>query len=342
MNGPVSTQMRKNWRKQKLAQRRAIPDDERAAKDARVEVLLEKLLSQVKPKVLGFYWPIQKEFDAFPLAQRLMARGVRVALPVVVKKDTPLEWREWTPDAQMEKVSYGIQNPVGTAVLTPDAVLSPLVGFDDHGYRLGYGSGYYDRTLASLAPRPVVIGVGLEFMRLPTIFPEWHDIPMDYIATEAGLFQRTGTQLLPKIPGSMQQEELLSLLNTLLECERAGAAVLREYIKDFEHDAHARQILDASRHDEGRYCKMLYDQVKALGAEPSLKTGDFQQKALALEGNVVRLAFLNRGQAWVARAIGQALPRIEDAALRQELAEMMETHHANIRICDALIHELQA
>jgi 5-formyltetrahydrofolate cyclo-ligase len=77
--------------------------------------------------------------------------------------------------------------PAERQVVSPTALLVPLVGFDEQGYRLGYGGGYYDRTLAASKPRPLAIGLGYEFGRLATIHPQPHDAPMDAIVTEAGV-----------------------------------------------------------------------------------------------------------------------------------------------------------
>jgi 5,10-methenyltetrahydrofolate synthetase len=88
----------------------------------------------------------------------------------------------------MERGVYDIPFPKDGAVVQPDALLVALVGFDEQNFRLGYGGGYYDRTLAASDPRPLTIGIGFEFMRLPSIRPLPHDIPMDVVVTEAGLF----------------------------------------------------------------------------------------------------------------------------------------------------------
>jgi 5-formyltetrahydrofolate cyclo-ligase len=80
--------------------------------------------------------------------------------------------------------------PADSPVLTPDLLLVPLVGFDPAGYRLGYGGGYYDRTLAAIQPRPLAIGIGFEQQALATIHPQPHDIPMDYIVTESRVARR--------------------------------------------------------------------------------------------------------------------------------------------------------
>jgi 5-formyltetrahydrofolate cyclo-ligase len=111
-----------------------------------------------------------------------------LALPVVETPGTPLAFRRWTPGMGMERGHWGIPVPPATSErLTPEISLAPLVGWDAEGYRLGYGGGYFDRTLAALAPKPFVIGVGLQSARLATIAPQPHDVPLSVIVTEAGV-----------------------------------------------------------------------------------------------------------------------------------------------------------
>ena len=150
-----------------------------------MEGRLEELLSGLQCRVLGFYWPFKGEFDARPLARRLIKRGVAVALPAVVERKGPLEFRLWRPRAPMERGAYDIPVPRERNLVRPDHLLIPAVGFDEAGYRLGYGGGYYDRTLAVLTPRPFAIGVGFEIARLETVYPQVHDVPLDVIVTEA-------------------------------------------------------------------------------------------------------------------------------------------------------------
>jgi 5-formyltetrahydrofolate cyclo-ligase len=94
-------------------------------------------------------------------------------------------FRAWSPECAMSEGLYGIPVPQGTDEVRPDLVLLPLVGFDAARFRLGYGGGYYDRTLAGLAPRPRTIGIGFELARLATVHPQPHDIALDAIVTEA-------------------------------------------------------------------------------------------------------------------------------------------------------------
>ena len=106
------------------------------------------------------------------------------ALPVVVAKSEPVEFWRWQPGAAMQRGFWNIPIPAERHAVTPDALLIPLVGYDSAGFRLGYGGGYYDRTLAALAPRPFCIGAGYDSAELATIHPQPHDIPMDLIVTE--------------------------------------------------------------------------------------------------------------------------------------------------------------
>jgi 5-formyltetrahydrofolate cyclo-ligase len=155
-----------------------------------VETQLYDLLVQGSALTLGVYWPFQAEFDPRPLVDRLIARGFAVALPVVVHKKGPLEYRSWRPGDPLVDGVWGIPIPERREIAFPRAVLAPLVGFDCECYRLGYGGGYFDRTLAALQPRPQAIGVGFELSRLATIHPQDFDVPMHLIVTEAGIRRR--------------------------------------------------------------------------------------------------------------------------------------------------------
>lgn len=135
---------------------------------------------------IGFYWPIKGEVDLRDLVADLIASGADAALPVVVAKQQPLEFWRWRPDTAMSRGTWNIPVPAKRDVVLPTAILIPLLGFDEHGYRLGYGGGFYDRTLATLPRKPLTIGVGYERGRLDSIDPQAHDIPLDAIVTETG------------------------------------------------------------------------------------------------------------------------------------------------------------
>jgi 5-formyltetrahydrofolate cyclo-ligase len=144
---------------------------------------------------IGFCWPYMREYDARGLVARLRAGGARAALPVVVAPKTPLVFRAWDEATVLADGPLGIPYPADSPEVTPDLVLLPVVGFDEAGYRLGYGGGYFDRTLAALPKRPLVIGTAYELLRLPSIQPQEHDIPLDWVVTEAGAFRREAGRL---------------------------------------------------------------------------------------------------------------------------------------------------
>ena len=184
------------WRRQErdrlIAARTAIGAQLRHSWSAEIARRLSALLDRLPGRVVGLYWPHKAEFDPRPLADNLIAQGRSVALPAIVDRRGPLEYRAWQSDAEMENGTFGIPAPKARQVLRPDTLVVPLVGFDAANYRLGYGGGYFDRTLAALDPRPVAIGVGFEASRIATIFPQPHDIALDYIVTEAQLQRKTG------------------------------------------------------------------------------------------------------------------------------------------------------
>ncbi|MDT8363175.1 MAG: 5-formyltetrahydrofolate cyclo-ligase [Nitrosomonas sp.] len=151
---------------------------------------LKQGFPQMQNCCIGGYWPHAGEYDPLPFMQWLSANGAALALPKVLAPSRPLEFVAWWPDASMKKDTYGILFPDKSPAVTVDAILVPMLGFDTGGFRLGYGSGYFDRTLASLTPRPLTIGIAFEVLRAPTIFPQPHDIAMDYIVTERAIFYR--------------------------------------------------------------------------------------------------------------------------------------------------------
>ncbi|PWV97204.1 5,10-methenyltetrahydrofolate synthetase [Hoeflea marina] len=138
-------------------------------------------------RTVSFYWPFRGEPDLRPLAAIVLARGGRCALPVVVEKGKPLEFWSWQPGDALAPGVWNIPIPIIRDTVIPDIVLSPVVGFDADRYRLGYGGGFFDRTLAAMAASPLVIGVGYDLARMDTIHPLPHDIAMSLIVTESGV-----------------------------------------------------------------------------------------------------------------------------------------------------------
>ena len=141
----------------------------------------------LRGRVFSGYWPIKGEPDLRPLLTDLHRAGVLVALPLVEIKAAPLVFRRWTPETKMVRGDWNIPVPPAEAeAVVPEVALAPLVGWTGERFRLGYGGGYFDRTLASLSPRPFTIGVGFQSARLATIYPQPHDIRLHAIVTEAG------------------------------------------------------------------------------------------------------------------------------------------------------------
>jgi 5,10-methenyltetrahydrofolate synthetase len=184
----------KAWRKAErgrlIAARLAIPPATLDSWRLRMDRTLERSFPGLARSRLAFCWPIKGEYDARHLARTLRERGALTALPVVMAPKTPLVFREWHPGIALAKGPLDIPYPANSQQLTPDAVLLPMNGWDRQGYRLGYGGGFFDRTLAAMEKRPVVIGVSYELAKLDTIHPQSWDIPMDYVVTERGVYRR--------------------------------------------------------------------------------------------------------------------------------------------------------
>lgn len=177
---------RRTLRSQALAAREALSPAAHAQLTGALVAHLDALLSWLRPSTLAFCWPYRAEPDLRAWVGGWLAAetGRRAALPVVIDKDWPLVFRRWTPDSTLLPDRHGIPYPSAGEILVPDVVLVPLNAFDAAGFRLGYGGGYFDRTLASVSM--LAIGVGFELGRVPTVFPQPHDIPVSWIVTEAG------------------------------------------------------------------------------------------------------------------------------------------------------------
>ncbi|MCA0271555.1 MAG: 5-formyltetrahydrofolate cyclo-ligase [Proteobacteria bacterium] len=174
---------RKGERARLLALRQAVPVASRSPADAAIAAELTDRLGDTKGLTVALYWPFKGEPDLRGWAAGLRAGGTRTCLPVVVAKAAPLIFRDWTGAEKLERGVWNIPIPPEIAAeVIPDVVISPVVGFDRENYRLGYGGGFYDRTLAKLrsqSHRPRVIGVGYAFQRIATIFPQPYDVALD-------------------------------------------------------------------------------------------------------------------------------------------------------------------
>lgn len=345
------------WRREMRAELRSrrlgVPRDEKDRIRALVTALIRQHVPDLGIACIGFCWPFKGEVDLRHLVRSAVAEGAEAALPVVVERARPLEFWSWLPHAKMQRGIWNIPIPAERIPVRPTLLFVPLLGFDGAGYRLGYGGGYFDRTLAASAPRPMTIGIGYELGRLPTIHPQSHDIPMDAIVTEAGFtwIEARGDdeasqgfasppcslhELDPSHLGYMSHAELLDLLGQMLEGERAGARSVGRMSNSAAAPQTAAALRDVAR-DEARFCAMLTHHIQRLGGTPSLATGAFYDKVMALENPEQQIDLLNRGQGWVVRKLRECLPRIDDLSLRVDLQVMLAVHEQNIAACTRLM-----
>lgn len=174
-------------RQEMVARRAALGEADHGRRSA--AIVAGALAALPVPKIAAFCWPVKHEPDVRALLAAWAASGTMAALPVVVDEGAPLAFRQWTTETPLLADRYGIPTPASGEFVTPDLILLPLNGFDSAGYRLGYGGGYFDRTLAALHPRPLAVGVGFEINRLASIAPQAHDRRLDWIITENGAFK---------------------------------------------------------------------------------------------------------------------------------------------------------
>jgi len=179
--------LRADIRRRSLEARESLSSAEHALLSACIARNLAAELRQHRPGRLAFCWPYRGEFDARPLVTQLLAQGWQACLPVVGDTPGPMFFRDWTPRTAMFSDRHGIQTPVEGEEVEPDLLLLPFNAIDACGYRLGYGAGYFDRTLAVMEPRPRVIGVGFGVGVVASVYPQAHDIPVNCRVTETGI-----------------------------------------------------------------------------------------------------------------------------------------------------------
>ena len=193
-NTPVSLDLpqlepsrdKKALRRQLQAERLSLID--RHQRSMQLQEVLRVWLVGRGEKHIGAYWPIKGEFDALPALYRWSEGGPgrRIGLPVIERQTKQLRFHVWYPGCEMEEDAYGIPKPKDTEAFHPELLLVPCVGYGPRGLRLGYGGGFYDRTLAALAPRPVTVGLAYSHGHVPWLEAEPHDVPLDAILTDEG------------------------------------------------------------------------------------------------------------------------------------------------------------
>lgn len=180
---------RRTLREKAIAERLALSAEARERLTQALQTHLDALMARLAPQRLAFCWPFRGEPDLRAWVERWLDADpdARTALlPVVLGAGTPLVFRRWVPGQDMPVDRHGIPHPAEGEALVPDVVLIPCNAFDAAGYRLGYGGGYFDRTLATIDT--TAVGLGYEFGRADTVHPQPHDCPMQWVVTEQGAF----------------------------------------------------------------------------------------------------------------------------------------------------------
>ncbi|KAG0192357.1 hypothetical protein DFQ28_009458 [Apophysomyces sp. BC1034] len=166
---------------------------QRAPTDRKLAARLAGVLQRYSPTCVGMFWPVAAEFDTRGVIDDWLAGDAarRAALPVIVTAHEPMAYHAWSPGSPMKEGRYRIPVPAREETVVPDLLLAPCVGFDASRYRLGYGGGYFDRTLAAWPPqadRPVTVGVAYECARVDRLPHEAHDLPLDVIVTDVACY----------------------------------------------------------------------------------------------------------------------------------------------------------
>lgn len=192
------TNRRALLRQQLLAARRAMAQEVWQARNAALVAALGKWFAAWRGQIpagvapwIGLYWPMKNEPDVRPL----FADWPNRALPAAVAPHTPLSFRPWRADGAMTEDCYGIPTPATAEVVQPQLVIVPLLGFTRTGFRLGYGGGFYDRTLSlwrSQGWRGTTVGVGFADAEVADFTPAPHDVPLDVVVTELGVYSGQG------------------------------------------------------------------------------------------------------------------------------------------------------
>jgi 5-formyltetrahydrofolate cyclo-ligase len=177
-------------RKAAMALRKRVHAAASGAGEAAAKHVLDWLASAPELRSIAGYMPIHTELDILPLMQVLHRRGYALSVPVIIGKAMPLKFRAWTPETPMMRGAFGAMVPESGAWQRPDLLLCPMLAFDATGQRMGYGGGFYDRTIAALSPVRA-LGFAYAGQQVNTVPHEATDMPLEAVATEAGLIKAT-------------------------------------------------------------------------------------------------------------------------------------------------------
>lgn len=169
-----------------------LTQEERTRHAGEISRRLVTVLGPVAGKAISLYWPFRGEPDLRPLIDRFTDEGATCLLPIATRLGERLTFRSYQSGDRLVRGLWDIPVPEGGERMEPDIVIAPVVGFDRRLYRLGYGGGFFDRTLESLGPSALAIGVGYDSQAIPTIHPHRHDIPMAIIITQSRILRQGG------------------------------------------------------------------------------------------------------------------------------------------------------
>ncbi|MDX3926551.1 MAG: 5-formyltetrahydrofolate cyclo-ligase [Shinella sp.] len=178
---------RRAERERLIAARLGIPPEQRKIAAERITFRLDKFLGDVRGKRIGVYWPFRGEPDLRQWMESVWERGGSALLPIVIEKAAPLIFKPWRQGEELGRGVWNIPIPIDGEAATPDIVIAPVVGYDRSCFRLGYGGGYFDRTLAIMKPKPLAIGIGYDVQAIDTIHPQSFDVAMNVIITDTGI-----------------------------------------------------------------------------------------------------------------------------------------------------------
>ena len=178
---------RASQRKKLIAARQALPD--RLERAVSLQSALRVWLIGRQEMRIGAYWPIKGEYDPLPALYRWTEANEarRIGLPVVNRDAGTLKFHVWFPGCPTELDAYDIPKPKDTEMFEPDMLLVPCVGYGPTGVRLGYGGGFFDRTMKALQPRPVTVGLCYSNGFLPMLREQADDLPLDALITDDGV-----------------------------------------------------------------------------------------------------------------------------------------------------------